>query len=270
MRTPHTLTALLLAALPVCAAAQATADDPYVDDPTGIVAHPCPVHTNPRDAAERQRWNWHVLLRNFGQHCRYATDNAALKTAGTPILVVFMGDSITDNWINLDAGMFAGGLFDRGISGQTTPQMLVRSRPDMIALRPQAVHIMAGTNDIASNIGAATLERVRGNIAIMVELAHAHGITGILGTIPPAGALTWARDEKRVAPILAMNAWLRHYARANGFDFVDYQSTMATPENAMKPGLLSGGVHPTAAGYAVMRPLALEAIRRTLANKTPQ
>ncbi len=263
-RAPLTLAALLFPALPVGAGAQATADDPYAGDPTGIVADPCPVHPKPRDGAEWQRWNRHVMLRDFGQHCRYAADNAALKARGAPVRVVFMGDSITDNWINLDPGMFEGGLVDRGISGQTTPQMLVRFRADVIALKPQAVHIMAGTNDIAGNTGATTLERVQGNIATMAELARAHGIKVILGAIPPAGAFAWAKDKQPVAPIRAMNAWLRDYARANGHVFVDYQTAMATPDGAMKPGLSSDGVHPTAAGYAVMRPLALDAIRRTL------
>ncbi len=268
MRTPRAIAALFLAALPAVVAAQVpAAGDPYAGDPTGIVDDPCPVHPRPANDAEWQRWNRHVLTRDFGQHCRYSADNAALKRSGKPVRVAFMGDSITDNWINLDPGMFANGLVDRGISGQTTPQMLVRFRADVIALRPQAVHIMAGTNDIAGNTGATTLERVQGNIATMAELARAHGIKVILGAIPPAGAFGWAKDKRPVAPIRAMNAWLRDHARANGFAFVDYQAAMATPDGAMKPGLSSDGVHPTAAGYAVMRPLALDAISRTLDGK---
>ncbi|MDR6787050.1 lysophospholipase L1-like esterase [Sphingomonas sp. BE138] len=264
-RAPYRLAALLLAGATAGAAAQVPApDDPWAGDPTGIVADPCPAHPKPRDGAEWQRWNRHMLARDWGQHCRYAADNAALKAAGTPVQVVFMGDSITDNWINLDPGMFQGGLVDRGISGQTTPQMLVRFRADVIDLHPQAVHIMAGTNDIAGNTGATTLARVQGQIATMAELARAHGIKVILGAIPPAASFAWARDKQPVAPIRAMNAWLRDYARANGHAFVDYHAAMATPEGAMKPGLSSDGVHPTAAGYAVMRPLALDAIRRTL------
>ena len=148
--------------------------DPHADDPVGIVADPCPVHPKPSDEAGWTMWNLHMLTRDFGQHGRYAADNRAL--AGQKVRVVFMGDSITDNWINEDPSMFTDGLVDRGISGQTTAQMLVRFRDDVIALRPQAVHIMAMTNDIAGNTGAATMETVLGHVQSMADLARAHGI----------------------------------------------------------------------------------------------
>jgi lysophospholipase L1-like esterase len=259
---------MLAAALPVIAEAQTMVPgDPHADDPTGIVVDPCPVHAGPSDGAGWQAWNLHMLTRDFGQHCRYAAQNAALIASRVPVRVVFMGDSITDNWINLDKSMFTGGLIDRGISGQTTPQMLVRFRDDVLALHPQAVHIMAGTNDIAGNTGASTMARVQGNIMSMAELARAHGIKVILASIPPAGAFPWAKDKRPVPQIAAMNVWLREYARANGFTHVDYHAAMATPAGAMKPGLASDGVHPTAAGYAVMRPLALAAIGRALGSR---
>ncbi|MEN2787001.1 SGNH/GDSL hydrolase family protein [Sphingomonas qilianensis] len=260
--------AALTAILPSATRAQTNVPgDPYAADPVGIVAAPCPARGTPSDGDNWQMFNLHMLTRDFGQHCRYAAQNAALKAAGAPVRVVFMGDSITDNWINLDKTMFTNGLVDRGISGQTTPQMLVRFRDDVIALRPKAVHIMAGTNDIAGNTGAATIERVQGNIASMAELARAHGIKVILAAVPPAGAFPWAKDKQPVPQIRAMNTWLRQYARANGATFVDYHAALATPEGAMKAGLASDGVHPTAAGYAVMRPLALAAVRRTLGGK---
>ncbi|MDB5669320.1 MAG: family lipase [Alphaproteobacteria bacterium] len=260
------IAALLAAAAlqPACLLAQArVAGDPYSGDPVGIVDQPCPEHPKPSDGAGWQMWNLHMLTRDFGQLCRYAAQNAVLKKAG-PAGIVFMGDSITDNWINLDPGFFADGRVDRGISGQTTPQMLVRFRQDVILLHPRAVHIMAGTNDIAGNSGAATIATVQGNIESMAELARAHGIRVILASIPPASAFPWSPGMKPAPQILALNAWLRAYARRNHFTYVDYHEAMADRDGGMKPGLSSDGVHPTAAGYGVMAPLALAAIRAAL------
>jgi lysophospholipase L1-like esterase len=178
-----------------------------------------------------------------------------------------MGDSITDTWIGADAALFTDGIVDRGISGQTTPQMLVRFREDVIALKPRAVQIMAGTNDIAGNTGASTMEIVQGNIASMADLARANGIKVIIASIPPAAAFPWSKDKQPAPQIRALNGWLKSYAAKNGFTYVDYYTALATPEGAMKPGLASDGVHPTPAGYAVMRPLALAAIRRVSGAK---
>ncbi|WP_313433623.1 SGNH/GDSL hydrolase family protein [Novosphingobium sp.] len=236
--------------------------DPHAADPVGIVADPCPAHPAPTDQAGWVTWNLHMLTRDFGQLCRYAEANRAI--AAQKVRVVFMGDSITDNWINADPQFFTEGLVDRGISGQTTAQMLVRFRQDVIALKPQAVHIMAGTNDIAGNTGAATMDTVFGNIQSMAELARAHGIKVIIASIPPAAAFPWSPDKRPVPQIAEMNARLAAYARANRFAFVDYHRAMALADGAMKPGLASDGVHPTPAGYAVMRPLALAAVTGTL------
>ena len=205
-----------------------------------------------------------MLTRDFGELCRYADQNAAVKSRGARPSVVFMGDSITDNWIKLDPAFFADGRVDRGISGQTTPQMLVRFRQDVIDLHPRAVHIMAGTNDIAGNTGAATIETVEGNIQSMAELARAHGIRVILASIPPAAAFPWSPDKRPVPQIAAINAWLAGYARRNHFTYVDYHPALADAAGAMKPGLASDGVPPTEAGYRAMAPVALEAIRKTL------
>lgn len=239
--------------------------DPYADDPVGIVADPCPQHPQPTDGAGWQAWNLHMLTRDFGQLCRYAAANRDVRRQR--VRVVFMGDSITDNWINLDPAMFTNGSVDRGISGQTTPQMLVRFRNDVIALKPLAVHIMAGTNDIAGNTGAATVETVEGNIASMAELARAHGIKVILASIPPAAAFPWSPKMRPVPQIAELNGWISNYARTNGFTYVDYHAHLSDADGGMKPGLASDGVHPTKAGYAVMRPIALAAIARTLGKR---
>jgi lysophospholipase L1-like esterase len=259
------LCAVVGAALPAAAQTRVPGD-PAADDPGGIVADPCPVHPAPTDGAGRQLWNLHMLTRDFGQSCRYLAANRALLAARAPVRVVFMGDSITDHWLNLRRDFWVDGRVDRGISGQTSPQILVRFRQDVLALKPRAVHIMAGTNDVAGNTGAATIEMVEGNIQTMAELARAHGIKVILASVPPAGAFPWAPDKRPVPQIAALNAWLAGYARANGFTYVDYHAALATADGAMKPGLSSDGVHPTAAGYAIMEPLALAAIAEALGH----
>ena len=251
-----TVAGWLLAGTPALAQT-ATPADPYANDPVGIVADPCPSHRDV-DWTTQQR---HALMRDFGQLCRYAAANAALKQ---PTRVVFAGDSITDNWIGADPGFFTRGIVDRGISGQTTPQLLVRFRRDVIELHPQAVHLMIGTNDIAGNTGAATIETVEGNIASMAELARAHGIKVILASVPPATAFPWAKDKRPAPQIATLNRWIAAYAAREGFTYVDYHAVLATQAGGMKPGLASDGVHPTPAGYAVMRPLAEAAIRRAL------
>jgi len=249
------------------AQAQTTIEgDPAANDPVGILDDPCPAHALPTDAAGWRLWNLHSLTRDYGQICRYHAANLALTASAQPVRVVFMGDSITDNWQRLDTGMFTGGLVDRGISGQTTPQMLVRFREDVINLHPRAVHIMAGTNDIAGNTGASTMAIVEGNIESMAELARAHGIKVILASVPPAAAFPWSPGKQPTPVILAFNAWLRDYAGRNGFTYVDYHAALADTQAAMRPGLSSDGVHPTVAGYAIMRPLALAAIATALAK----
>ncbi|MGI4730620.1 MAG: SGNH/GDSL hydrolase family protein [Janthinobacterium lividum] len=267
MKIRRALLAMATALVPLASPAQTTVPgDPHGDDPVGIVADPCPVHPAPTDGPGRQASNLHMATRDFGQLCRYAAANRALVASREPVRVVFMGDSITDNWLNLSKGFWADGRVDRGISGQTTPQMLVRFRADVIALHPRAVHIMAGTNDVAGNTGAATIETVEGNVETMAELARAHGITVILASIPPAGAFPWSPDKRPVPQIAALNTWLRGYARANGYTYVDYFAALADPQGAMRPGLSSDGVHPTAAGYAVMEPIARAAVARALAR----
>jgi lysophospholipase L1-like esterase len=262
--------AALIAALSVQAGIAQTVvpGDPYAADPVGIVADPCPPHPKPADGAGWDAWKLHMLTRDFGQLCRYAAQNVALATSGAKVRVVFMGDSITDNWIDADPTLFTDGLVDRGIGGQTTPQMLVRFRADVLALRPLAVHIMAGTNDIAGNTGAATIQTVQGNIETMAELARAHGIKVILASTPPAAAFPWSPAMKPAPQIVTFNAWLRGYAAKNGFTYVDYHAALAGPDGGMKPGYATDGVHPTPQGYAVMKPLALAAIAKTLGGKT--
>jgi acyl-CoA thioesterase I len=173
---------------------------------------------------------------------------------------VFMGDSITEAWKYGDPKVFTGGWIDRGISGQTTPQMLIRFPADVLALHPRVVHIMAGTNDIAGNTGPTTIDTIVGNIAAMVTLAKADGIRVVIAAVPPAGRFSWAPDLKPVPQIAALNARLRALAAREHVTFVDYGAALALPDGAMRDAFTLDGVHPNAAGYAAMAPLMRKAI----------
>jgi lysophospholipase L1-like esterase len=193
--------------------------------------------------------------------CRYRDENQALAVGPRP-RIVLMGDSITENWKPRDPGLFVKGVVDRGIGGQTTPQMLLRFHQDVIALRPRAVHIMAGTNDIAANTGPTSDGQFRDNISAMVELARAHGIMVILASIPPARAFPHRPELHPATRIRVWNTWLREYARAERLVFVDYHTALADAEGGMRREFTADGVHPTHAGYQPMDAL----LRRAMAE----
>lgn len=194
--------------------------------------------------------------------CRYRAANAALAQSPTAI---FIGDSITEFWGAAAPDLFSGGMLNRGIGAQTSPQMLVRFQQDVIALHPRVVHIMAGTNDIAGNTGPSRPDDFKNNIRAMVEQAKTHGVSVILGAIPPSAAFYW-RPEIRSAPRIAeLNTWLQSYADAQGLVFVDYASAMSGPGGELRAELTEDGVHPDVDGYAVMTPLARAALDRALA-----
>jgi lysophospholipase L1-like esterase len=198
------------------------------------------------DAAERRlREDWPWLA-------RYAEDNRRVLASGERVGIVFMGDSITEGWRDKRPAFFTPGRVGRGIGGQTTPQMLLRMMADVIALRPRAVHIMAGTNDIASNTGPMTPRMTQDNIAAMATLARANGVAVLLASIPPAADFPWRPGLETGRPIAALNAWIREYAGRSGATWVDYHPALATPNGAMRPGLAYDGVHPTEAGYDAM------------------
>lgn len=192
---------------------------------------------------------------------RYAADNAALAASGKPTDIVFMGDSITEGWVGKRPEFFRAGRVGRGISGQTTPQMVLRMMADVIAHRPKFVHIMAGTNDIAGNTGPMTPQQTHDNLAMMAMLAQAAKIGVLLASVPPADGFPWRPGLATVAPIRALNAWIKTYAAKTGATFVDYTPALATPGGAMKPGFADDGVHPTAAGYAAMEAVLTPILR---------
>jgi lysophospholipase L1-like esterase len=201
---------------------------------------------------------------------RYQGDNA--KT-GPPApgesRVVFMGDSITDAWGRSPGSKFFPGkpYINRGISGQTTPQMLIRFRPDVINLQPKAVVILAGTNDIAGNTGPETLEEIEGNLESMAQLAQANKIRVVLASVMPVCNCYKDQTTKRPPDkILALNAWIKNYVEKNNLVYLDYYSAMVDSKGMLKGQLTDDGLHPNAAGYEVMGPLAQQAIDKALAK----
>jgi lysophospholipase L1-like esterase len=200
---------------------------------------------------------------------RYHDENARLAPADAgDSRVVFMGDSITDGWGRQYGAFFPGKPYvNRGISGQTTPQMLIRFRPDVIALKPKVVVFLAGTNDIAGNTGPMTLEAIEDNLASMAELAQANHIKVVLGSVLPVCDYIKPQTERRPPEkVIALNAWMKDYAARNGFIYLDYYSAMLDDKQMFRKELTYDGLHPNAAGYEVMGPLAEKAIATALAQ----
>jgi len=217
-------------------------------------------------------------LNDWAELGRYRDANASVTApAKDETRVVFIGDSITDLWDEKGFGGFFPGkpYVDRGISGQTTPQMLVRFRQDVTALQPKVVVLLAGTNDIAGNTGPMTLEQTADSITSMAELATANGIKFVLSSVLPVSD-TVRRDSgefyiqtrsRPPAKIVAMNEWLKSYAARSGYTYLDYYTPMVDQNGFVKDGLTFDGLHPNAKGYAVMTPLAEQAIQRALKSK---
>ena len=212
--------------------------------------------------------NQDTRLRDWANLARYREANRTVNGAG----VVFMGDSITDFWQQPRFGGFFPGkkYVDRGISAQTTPQMLIRFRPDVIALKPRAVVILAGTNDIAGNTGPMTNEEIQNNLASMAELAKANNIKVVLASVTPVSAYHAAPNtppqttRRPVDRVQAINAWMKSYAAANKHVYLDYYSAMIDSTGMLKTELSEDDLHPNAAGYKVMGPLADAAIAQAL------
>lgn len=205
---------------------------------------------------------------------RYDKDNkAAAQPAKSEQRVVFMGDSITDSWDNPSNGGFFPGkpYVNRGISGQTTPQMLIRFRRDVIELKPKVVVILAGTNDIAGNTGPTTLEAIQDNLKSMAELANANRIRVVFASVMPVSDYH-VRDGKPLTQtvrrppekILALNKWMQEFARTGNHTYLDYFTAMVDEKGFLKQELSYDGLHPNAQGYVVMAPLAEAAIKASL------
>jgi lysophospholipase L1-like esterase len=200
---------------------------------------------------------------------RYADANSKVPPpAAGEKRVVFLGNSITDGWIMVDSAFFSGKpYYDRGISGQTTPQMLLRFREDVISLKPAVVVILAGINDIAENTGPNKLENVFGNIQSMAELARAAHIKVVISSVLPANRLSWRPTITPTEKVVQLNKMLKDYAAANKIVYLDYYSVMVDNEKGLPRNLSNDGVHPTLEGYRVMEPLAEDAIAEALKRK---
>jgi lysophospholipase L1-like esterase len=246
--------------------------------PGGVAAKTPPYVVPPAagelSPAEQKREEWRrgrvrVYMDDFGEIGRYRAANAALKAPGPgESRVVFYGDSITDMWPM--ALSFPGNPYvNRGISGQTTAQMLVRFREDVLAVGAKVVVILAGTNDIAGNTGPMTLEETEANIASMAELARAHGVRVVLSSVLPVHNYTpmsqLAFPLRPPEKIAALNAWLKSYAAQSGFVYLDYAAAMSDEHGYLQRDLAADGLHPNRAGYAIMAPLAEAAIAAALA-----
>jgi lysophospholipase L1-like esterase len=197
---------------------------------------------------------------------RYKEENAKLKApADNENRIVFMGNSITEGWSKINPEFFNGKPYiNRGISGQTTPQMLIRFRPDVVNLEPKVVVILAGTNDIAGNTGPSTLEMIEDNIASMVEIAKANNIKVILCSVLPAFDYPWKPGLEPAEKIVKLNKWIEEYSDTNDLIYVDYFTPMADERNGLKKVYSEDGVHPNKAGYEIMDPLVEKGIREAL------
>ena len=208
---------------------------------------------------ERLRTDWAQLSQYRDANHRLPPPGAAQPR------VIFLGDSLTQGWDLAGLGLDKAELLNRGISGQTTPQMLVRFRQDVVSLKPAVVHILAGTNDLAGNTGPTTLEAIEDNLSSMVEIAEASHIRVVLASVLPALDYPWRRGLQPAPKIVALNDWLRAYAAQHKLVYADYYAALVDSRGGFKSELADDGVHPNGAGYAVMSPIARQAVRQALA-----
>ncbi|HEY6144594.1 MAG TPA: SGNH/GDSL hydrolase family protein [Flavobacterium sp.] len=199
---------------------------------------------------------------------KYQKENATLTLSPEEKRIVFMGDSITEFWSELYPDFFVGKPYiNRGISGQTTPQMLIRFRADVINLKPSIVVILAGANDIAGNTGPSTLEMITNNIFSMVELAKANQIEIILCSVLPAYDFPWKTGSYPAEKITTLNTLIKKYADDNNILYLDYYSAMVDVQKGLKAIYTDDGVHPNKSGYEAMGPLVEKAILKVLSSK---
>jgi lysophospholipase L1-like esterase len=255
MLRPVTLAVLVLLLLSVFSIAQQPADDAV---------------NAVRNLEQYREGLIKLWMNDYGNLDRYREANATVAPpSATEDRVVFMGDSITDIW-KLDKYFPGKPYVNRGIGGQTTPQMLIRFRPDVIDLQPKVVVILAGTNDIAGNTGPMTLGEIEANLKTMVELSRVHGIHVVLSSVLPVNDYTERSKMffplRSPAQILELNRWIKDYAAQNGCIYLDYFSPMVDDKGLLKRDLADDGLHPNDSGYAIMAPLAQKAIEQALAT----
>jgi len=253
---PRMIPLMLAMSLGATAHAQSPAGDPLLT-------------AAPRTVQPEQIASMQARLQDWPQLGHYRGQNAALPAAqpGTP-RVVFYGDSITEGWgATGSAGFFPGkGYINRGISGQTTAQMLLRFRQDVVDLKPAVVVILAGTNDIAGNTGPASQAMIEDNLQSMLDIAQVHHIRVVLSSVLPVSAYPWRPGLQPAGQVRALNQRLQRLAHERGLIYLDYHQQMSNAAGGLDPVLAADGVHPTAAGYARMAPLAQAAVEAALAR----
>jgi lysophospholipase L1-like esterase len=210
----------------------------------------------------------HAQQNDWAKFSRYSTENTTLKSNPA---VVFMGNSITDNWSNrFDKEFFSRNNFvGRGISGQTTSEMLVRFRQDVINLKPKAVVLLCGINDIARNNGYIELSNVLSNIQSMTELAEANQINVILCAVLPCNRFSWRPEIIPTEEVVKLNELIKAYANSKQIEYVDYYSAMVDDKGGLPENLSQDGCHPTFEGYLIMEKLVVKAIQKTLNSVQP-
>lgn len=206
-------------------------------------------------------------LNDWANLGKYAAENEKIILFEKPVDIVFMGDSITQGWPDKRPGFFSERRVCRGIGGQTSGQMVLRMMADVVALKPQIVHIMAGTNDIAGNTGPMTPQQTVDNVDMMAVIARAHGIDVLIGSIPPAANFPWRPGLETVQSIASLNRALAALARARDVTFVDYTDILSDSSGGMKAGFAYDGVHPDSAGYSAMESLLEPVIIETMQKK---
>ena len=206
-----------------------------------------------------------LSAQDWPQLQKYQSDNAKILDEKTPVKVVFMGNSITQGWADMRPEFFEDhGFIGRGIGGQTTPQMLLRLRQDVLELKPEAVVILAGINDIAQNTGPITLKETLGNIQSMAELALAHGINPIICSVLPANSFPWRPEIIPTQQVIDLNSQLQRWALEKNLVYVDFYTPMVDEKHGLKSDLGYDPVHPNVAGYQVMEPILLKALNQLL------
>jgi lysophospholipase L1-like esterase len=243
--------------------AQQPAVSPGSEAPAAQQAAPAKVTHPPQYYVWKNKHDAQLLV-NFGGLERFRQANAMLAAPNPgEERVVFMGDSITEDW-KLEHSFPGKPYINRGISGQTSPQMLVRFRQDVIDLKPKVVIILTGTNDIMENTGPMTVEQSGESIASMADLATANKIRVVLCSVLPSFAFAWSPGLEPAPRIVELNAWIKQYAAEKGYVYVDYYSAMKDERGGLPPALSEDGVHPLPAGFAIMAPLAEAGIEKAL------
>jgi len=235
--------------------------------PAGSVAGPAttPPTLSAEERAARIKAHQEQMLRDWPNLTRFRSANATITRAE----VVFMGDSITELWGRQPEQFFPGKPYvNRGIGGQTTPQMVLRFQQDVVDLKPRVVVINGGTNDIAGNTGPSTLKMIEDNLKSMTEIAQANGIQVVLASVTPAYDYPWRKGLEPAEKVVELNNWMKDFCVMAGCTYADYFTPMADEKQGMKEGLSVDGIHPTAGGYRIMSPIAERAIQNALEKKS--